>query len=168
MARSNRQILLNEIPKGKLALEHFRQAEAPLPTHGDGEVLARTRYVALDAANRAWMLGATYRAGLTAGQVMAGASLVEIVESRANGFARGDLVYTNDAGWQDYAVLSGPQLMKLAPAEPITHLLSVYGVAGLTAYFGLLECGKPAAGRDGSRIGGGGRGRLRSWGRSRN
>lgn len=92
------------------------------------------------------MLGATYRAALTAGQVMAGASLVEVVQSRAAGFAPGDLAYTNDAGWQDYAALSARQLMKLGSADPVTHLLSVYGVAGLTAYFGLLECGKPVAG----------------------
>ena len=43
-------------------------------------------------------------------------------------------------------MLSARQLMRLGSAEPLTYLLSVYGVAGLTAYFGLLECGKPAAG----------------------
>ena len=57
MARANRQILLNEIPTGRLAPEHFRQAEAPAPTPGDDEVLVRTRNVALDAANRAWLIG---------------------------------------------------------------------------------------------------------------
>jgi NADPH-dependent curcumin reductase CurA len=30
--------------------------------------------------------------------------------------------------------------------ESMTHLLSVYGIAGLTAYFGLLDVGKPKAG----------------------
>ena len=49
-------------------------------------------------------------------------------------------------GWQDYAVLKGEHLHKLPALEPVTHLLSVYGVAGLTAYFGLLECGQPRAG----------------------
>ena len=56
MARANRQILLNEIPQGRLAPEHFRQAEARAPTPDDDEVLVRTRNVALDAANRAWIL----------------------------------------------------------------------------------------------------------------
>ena len=51
-----------------------------------------------------------------------------------------------DTGWQDYAVLPARHLIKLQVAEPITYLLSVYGVAGLTAYFGLLECGKPQPG----------------------
>jgi NADPH-dependent curcumin reductase CurA len=146
MVRTNRQILLHQLPQGKLAREHFRLNEAPAPMPGDGEVLVRTRYVALDAANRAWMLGVTYRAALSAGQVMAGASMVEVVESRSPDFASGDLAYTDAAGWQDYAVLPAARLRKLTPIEPLTYLLNVYGVAGLTAYFGLLECGRPQPG----------------------
>ena len=145
MAQTNRQILLTQIPQGKLSGEHFRLAEAAVPTPGEGEVLLRTRYISLDAANRAWMQGATYRAALNAGQVMAGGALAEVAESRAAGFAPGDLVFA-DTGWQDYAVLPARHLTKLGTAEPMTHLMSVYGIAGLTAYFGLLECGQPKAG----------------------
>ena len=145
MAQSNRQILIDQLPQGKLAPEHFRLRETAAPSPADGEVLLRTRYISLDAANRAWMQGATYRSALTAGQVMAGGALAEVVESRVKEFAPGDLVFA-DTGWQDYAVLPARQLMKLGRTEPLTHLLSVYGVAGLTAYFGLLECGKPQPG----------------------
>jgi len=145
MAQSNRQIVLNEIPQGKLAPEHFRLNESERRTPGDGEVLLRTRYVSLDAANRAWMQGATYRSALTAGSVMAGGALAEVAESHAPGLVAGDLVFA-DTGWQEWAVLPGRHLTRLPPSEPLTHLLSVYGVAGLTAYFGLLECGRPAAG----------------------
>jgi NADPH-dependent curcumin reductase CurA len=145
MADINRQILLDQIPQGKLGREHFRLKEAAVPKPGDGELLVRTRYISLDAANRAWMSGATYRAALSAGQLMAGGALAEVRESRAPGFAPGDLVFA-DTGWQEYAVLPARHLIKLQVAEPITYLLSVYGVAGLTAYFGLLECGKPKTG----------------------
>ncbi len=145
MARTNRQILIDHLPKGKLGPEVFRLGEGPVPTPGDGEVLVRTRYISLDAANRAWMWGATYRAALSAGQVMAGGALAEVVESRAPGLAPGDLVF-GDTGWQDYAAVPAKHLTKLGKADPITHLMSVYGVAGLTAYFGLLECGQPKAG----------------------
>jgi NADPH-dependent curcumin reductase CurA len=141
----NRQILLEQLPQGKLAPEHFRLTEAPAPSPSEGEVLVRTRYVALDAANRAWMLGQTYRAGLNAGDVMAGAALAEVIQSRASGFAVGDLVYA-DTGWQDYAVLPASQLRAAGVATPLTHQLSIYGVAGLTAYFGLLECAWPKSG----------------------
>jgi len=145
MADVNRQILIDQIPQGKLGTGHFRLRQAPVPRPGDGEVLLRTRYISLDAANRAWMLGATYRAALSAGQLMAGGALAEVVESRAPGFVPGDLVFA-DTGWQDYAALPARQLIKLQATEPLTHLLSVYGIAGLTAYFGLLECGRPRPG----------------------
>jgi len=146
MADANRQILLDRLPQGdKLAPEHFRLTEGPRPSPGDGEVLLRTRYISLDAANRAWMQGATYRSALEGGQVMAGGALAEVVDSNVGHLAPGDTVFA-DTGWQDYAVLPGKRLEKLPPMEPMTHLMSVYGIAGLTAYFGLLECGKPKAG----------------------
>ena len=141
----NRQIVLDQLPQGKLTPGHFRLTEAPLPEPGDGEVLLRTRYVALDAANRAWMQGATYRSALKAGDVMAGGALAEVVESRSRRLRAGDLVHA-DTGWQDYAVLSAEQLSVLPRMQPETHLLSVYGVAGPTAYFGLLKCGQPKTG----------------------
>ncbi len=141
----NRQILLQQIPEDRLGPEHFRQVDGEIPAVGEGEVLLRTRYISLDAANRAWMLGRTYRDALTAGQVMAGGSLSEVVESKDPGFKPGDLV-SADTGWQDYAALPARHLEKVGPAEPMSHLLSVYGVVGLTAYFGLLECGQPKPG----------------------
>ena len=146
MADANRQIVLDRLPQGdKLAPEHFRLTEAARPAPGDGEVLLRTRYISLDAANRAWMQGATYRSALTSGQVMAGGALAEVADSNVGHLKPGDMVFA-DTGWQDYAVLPGKRLEKLPVMEPMTHLMSVYGIAGLTAYFGLLECGKPRAG----------------------
>ncbi|MDB5475030.1 MAG: zinc-containing alcohol dehydrogenase superfamily [Phenylobacterium sp.] len=145
MAETNRQIVLDQLPQGKLGPEHFKLVEAERPTAGDGEVLVRTRYISLDAANRAWMQGATYRSALTSGQVMAGGALSEVVESRDPALQPGDLVW-GDTGWQEYAAAPAKRLAKLPRLEPVTHLLSVYGVAGLTAYFGLLECGKPKPG----------------------
>jgi NADPH-dependent curcumin reductase CurA len=145
VAEVNRQIVLDQLPRGKLTPGHFRLAESPLPTPGDGEVLLRNRYVSLDAANRAWMQGVTYRSALNAGDVMAGGALAEVVDSRARRLQAGDLVYA-DTGWQDYAVLSAEHLAALPRTEPETHLLSVYGLAGPTAYFGLLKCGRPKAG----------------------
>lgn len=145
MNADNRQIVLDSIPQGRLSPDHFRLVRGQRPQPGDGEVLVKTRYVSLDAANRAWMQGATYRAALGPGQVMAGGALAEVVESRSPHLTAGDLIFA-DTGWQDYAVLSGAPLHKLPHLKPDTHLLSVYGVAGLTAYFGLLECGRPQAG----------------------
>lgn len=142
---TNRQFVIDHLPKGKLGPEVFKLGEGPMPTAKDGEVLLRTRYISLDAANRAWMWGATYRSAVKQGDVMAGGALAEVIESRDPGFKPGDLVFA-DTGWQDYAALPAKHLQKLGKAEPMTYLMSVYGIAGLTAYFGLLECGQPKAG----------------------
>src|SRR5439155_27259577 len=58
----NRQILLVEKPTGKLGPEHFKMSKGGIPEPKEGEALLRVRYISLDAANRAWMHGATYRA----------------------------------------------------------------------------------------------------------
>jgi NADPH-dependent curcumin reductase CurA len=145
MTTANRQIVLASLPQGRLEPEHFTVKTGETPTAAEGEVLVRTLYVSLDAANRAWMQGATYRSALKAGDVMAGGALAEVVESRAPGLAPGDLVFA-DTGWQEWAAVPARGLAPLPRLEPRTHLLSVFGVAGLTAYFGLLECGKPKSG----------------------
>lgn len=141
----NRQILLVEKPADKLGREHFKLVEGRIPEPKDGEALLRVRYISLDAANRAWMHGATYRSAVEANTVMAGGGIAEVVSSKAPGLKPGDLVF-GDTGWQDYAAVPAKHLNKMPRMEPMTHLLSVYGIAGLTAYFGLLDVGKPKAG----------------------
>jgi len=138
----NRQFVLTEIPKGKLGLEHFVLQESAMPQPDDGEVLIKVRYISIDPANRAWMQGKTYRDAVKAGDIMAGYALGDVVQSRHPKFKRGDLI-SGDCGWQEYVVRPGEQLQKLPSMEPVTHLMSIYGITGLTAYFGLLEIGTP-------------------------
>jgi NADPH-dependent curcumin reductase CurA len=144
-ATINRQVLLVEKPTGKLGPEHFKMSEGGIPEPRDGEALLRVRYISLDAANRAWMHGATYRAAVEANTVMAGGAIAEVVTSNDASLAPGDLVF-GDTGWQEFAAVPAKHLSKMPRMEPMTHLLSIYGIAGLTAYFGLLDVGKPKAG----------------------
>ena len=139
------QIVLAELPHGKLGPQHFTLGTGERPSPDEGEVLLKVLYVSLDAANRAWMQGATYRSALKAGDVMAGGALAEVVESRAEHLKAGDLVFA-DTGWREWAAVPARHLTAVPRMDPLTHLLSVYGVAGLTAYFGLLDCGRPKAG----------------------
>jgi hypothetical protein len=145
MPGKNRQIILTEKPQAELSLANFALAEADIPTPGDGEALVKTRYISLDAANRAWMQGVTYRSALNSGEVMAGGALAEVVQSNDPSLAPGDIV-SAETGWQEYAALPARRLQKLPKLEPLTHLMSVYGVTGLTAYLGLLRVGDPKPG----------------------
>jgi hypothetical protein len=134
----NPQILLMERPRGPLAESHFALKRSPMPAPADGQVLLRTILLSQDAANRAWLQGATYRAALTAGEVMSGYGIAEVVESRSPRFAKGELVL-GDVGWQEYAALDARGLQRCSAHRPLSHQLSVLGVAGKTAYHGLLN-----------------------------
>jgi NADPH-dependent curcumin reductase CurA len=134
----NTQILLVERPTGRLEESHFDLRQAPMPIPGDGQVLVRNILLSQDAANRAWMQGATYREAVNAGDVMHGYALCEVMESMSSAHQPGDLVM-GEAGWQEYAALDAGALQRCAEHRPLSHLLSVLGIAGKTAYHGLLN-----------------------------
>jgi len=144
-ARPVMRVVLAEKPQGMLTVGHFVLQDAQMPRPGAGELLLRTRWLSIDAANRAWMQSATYRDELSAGIVMAGSGLGEVVESRDPGFAPGDLVFA-ETGWQTHAVVAAARARRLPPLEPASHWLSVYGTSGLTAYLGLAHVGRVRAG----------------------
>ena len=141
----NTQILLVERPQGRLQESHFAIRQGPMPEPGDGQVLLRSILLSQDAANRAWMQGATYKDAVEEGDVMHGYALCEVVESRSPDHQPGDLVL-GEAGWQQYAALDGRAVMRAPDHRPLTHLLSVLGVAGKTAYHGLMNVSGIAAG----------------------
>jgi len=141
----NRQIIVRELPKGALTEAHFALREADRPVPGEGEVLLRTILMSIDAANRAWMQGATYREAVKAGDVMHTYAIGEVVESQDASLAPGDLVAA-EARWAEYVTLKARRAQKLPRLRPLSQLLSVYGIAGKTAYHGLIGVGRPQAG----------------------
>jgi NADPH-dependent curcumin reductase CurA len=143
----NRQVRLKSRPVGEPKRDDFELVEAPMPTPGPGQVLSRTIYLSLDPYMRGRMNEArSYAPSVDLGQVMVGATVGEVVESRYAGLAKGDLVLGYD-GWQEYAVAPGPGLRKLDPhAAPISTALGVLGMPGMTAYVGLLDIGRPKPG----------------------
>ncbi len=145
MSNTNRQFQLVRIPDGPLTQDCFKLECTPLPEPKEGEVLLRTLYMSIDAASRAWMQGATYRDALGSGTVMAGRAVGEVILSRHPNFKPGELAF-GDCGWQEYAAVAGQSLMKQTRVTPLSHLLSVYGVSGLTGYFGVLDVGRPKHG----------------------
>jgi hypothetical protein len=141
----NLQILLMERPRGPLEEKHFATRSAPVPAPADGQVLVRTVLLSLDAANRAWMQGATYRAALEAGQVMSGYGVGEVVESCSPRFASGDHVL-GELGWQEWCAADAKGFARCSAHRPLSHQLSALGVAGKTAYHGLIHVPGIAAG----------------------
>jgi NADPH-dependent curcumin reductase CurA len=141
----NRQIIVRELPKGALSEAHFELREAERPAVGEGEALVRTILMSIDAANRAWMKGATYREAVNAGDVMHTYAIGEVVESKDASLAPGDIVAV-ESRWADYVTVKARRAQKLPKVQPLSRRLSVYGIAGKTAYHGLIGVGRPQAG----------------------
>ncbi|WP_299197396.1 NADP-dependent oxidoreductase [uncultured Tateyamaria sp.] len=142
---TNRQIVVASLPQGALGPEHFELQEAAMSALQDGEVLLRTILMSIDAANRSWMQGATYRDAVNAGDPMPTYSICEVMESKSPRIGPGDIVAAESV-WADHVIRPAHKLQKLPKIQPLSHLLSVYGIAGKTAFHGLMQIGQPLAG----------------------
>lgn len=145
MPQEARQILFVEKPTGPLTPQHFRAESVAMPAPAEGEVLVRSLYLSIDAANRAWLMGATYKDAVLPGAPMHGYALAVVEQSRSPGLEPGDLV-EGEIGWRSHAAMPARKLTKVTPANPLSNRLSLLGIAGKTAYFGLLEIGRPKPG----------------------
>ena len=143
----NKEIRFASRPAGMPTLDNFNIVDADMPQLNDGEVLVRTLYISVDPYLRGRMReGRSYVPPFEIGQVIMSGVVGEVVESRAPEFAQGDIV-TGMLGWRLYNVARAPELRKVDPqVAPITTALGVLGMPGLTAYFGLLDIGKPKEG----------------------
>ena len=142
---TNRQITIASLPSDALTAAHFAQSETAMPEPGPGEVLLRVILMSIDAANRSWMKGATYRAAVQAGDAMPTYAICEVMASKAPKIAVGDIV-ASEATWSDYVTANARHVQKLPKVEPLSHLMSVYGIAGKTAFHGLMSIGNPLPG----------------------
>jgi NADPH-dependent curcumin reductase CurA len=145
--RKNRQILLASRPIGAPTLDNFKFVESDVPELQDGEVLVLTLYLSVDPYMRGRMSDRkSYVPPFQVGQVITGGAVGQVIESRSDAFKPGDIV-TGMLGWQLYSVAKAGELRKIDPnLAPITTHLGVLGITGLTAYFGLLDIGKPLEG----------------------
>lgn len=140
----NKQIVLASRPTGMPAMDNFATVDTEVPQPKDGEVLVRTRYLSVDPYMRGRMSDRkSYVAPFAVNEVMNGGVVGEVVESRSNDFKPGDVV-TGQLGWRLYSVARAGELRKIDPnLAPVTTALGVLGMPGLTAYFGLMDIGKP-------------------------
>jgi NADPH-dependent curcumin reductase CurA len=147
MSKDNRKITLAARPVGVPKDSDFALVEAPALEPGEGQLLVRTLYASVDPYMRGMIARPdSYAGSVAVGDVVPGGSVGRVVSSRNDAFAEGQVVQ-GEWGWQEYALSDGGDLRVVDPSlGPVSTALGVLGMTGLTAYFGLLEVGRPTEG----------------------
>ena len=147
MTTLNKQITLASRPVGFPKESDFQLVESPIPTLAPVQFLVRSLYLSVDPYMRPRIGGGkSYARAVEVGEVIVGGVVGQIVESNHPDFPTGAIV-VGDFGWQQFALSDGTGVRKVDPTlAPISTALGVLGVTGLTAYFGLIEIGKPKRG----------------------
>jgi NADPH-dependent curcumin reductase CurA len=147
MPRANHKFLLAARPVGMPKRSDWTYTEEPVPEPKEGELVVQLLYISLDPAMRMWINEArSYLPPVGIGEVMRALGLGVVTASRNPRFAVGDHV-TGAFGMQEYALTDGRGVRKVdAKLAPLSKYLSVLGMPGMTAYFGLLDTGQPKPG----------------------
>ena len=127
-------------PDGLPTDDNFALKDFALPRLEDGQVHVRNLWLSVDPYMRGRMNESkSYIPPFQIDAPMEGGAVGEVVESKAEGFKKGDLV-VHMAGWRDEAVIPVTGVRKLPDlgVEP-QAFLSHLGMPGATAYFGLLD-----------------------------
>ena len=134
-------------PVGLPKPSDWTYAEEPVPELEDGQFLVKVLYISLDPAMRGWMNeGKSYIPPVAIGEVMRAGAAGRVVASKSPAFAEGDLV-VGLFGVQEYAVSDGKGVHKVDTSfAPLPVYLGTLGMPGMTAYFGLLDVGRPKEG----------------------
>jgi NADPH-dependent curcumin reductase CurA len=143
MAERNRRLVLAERPTGMVDAQTVRIEEADAPEPGDGEALARVRYISIDPTIRTWMDDAPgYLPPIAIDEVVRSGGIAEVVQSNSEQYKPGDLLF-GFTGWQDYVLASAANgYQPLPDGVSPTLALSLFGITGMTAYFGMTDVGK--------------------------
>jgi NADPH-dependent curcumin reductase CurA len=139
----NRRLVLAERPSGNVEQSTVRLEVDDVPQPEPTQALLRNRYLSIDPTIRTWMDDAPgYLPPIAIDEVVRCGGIAEVIESHSERYAKGDLVF-GLTGWQDYSIADqGERSMQVLPEgiDPAAAL-SVFGVTGMTAYFGLIEVG---------------------------
>jgi NADPH-dependent curcumin reductase CurA len=146
---TTRRWLLKSRPNGPLKDSDFDLVTVPMPEVGEGQFLVRLTHFSFDPTQRGWLGGDTYLPAVPIGGVVRAGGIGEVVASKHPGFEVGDVVQ-GTFGWQEHALTDGMTetgaVTKLRAGITPEQALGVFGVTGLTAWFGLTEIGQPKAG----------------------
>jgi NADPH-dependent curcumin reductase CurA len=145
MPDRNRRLILAERPTGMVNENTVRLRAADAPEPGPGQALIHNRFLSIDPTIRTWMDDVPgYLPPLAIGEVIRAGGIGEVKRSNSDRYKPGDLVF-GLTGWQDYT-LADEGFRVLPPDTDPAAALSVLGITGLTAYFGLLDVGRVTEG----------------------
>jgi NADPH-dependent curcumin reductase CurA len=141
------QIVLASRPHGLPTTENFRIEQVELSAINDGEVLLKSWFISVDPYMRGRMNeGKSYVAPYQVDMPINGGIVAKIVESKSELFHENDTVFGN-LPWATYCVEEAGKLRKIdTGSAPPSYNLSILGMPGLTAYFGMSDIGKPQKG----------------------
>lgn len=147
MALTNHKFLLAARPVGMPKRTDWTYTEESVAEPKEGELLVKLLYISLDPAMRIWIKDVhSYMPPVGIGEVMRALGVGVVTASRNPRFAVGDHV-SGLLGVQEYALTDGKGVTKVdVRLAPLPKYLSVLGMTGMTAYFGLLDTGQPKAG----------------------
>ncbi len=144
--QKNKEILLAERPIGVPPKSTFRLNNIEMPTIKEGQVLLKSLYVSVDPGMRGFMdEGADDAVGqkFELNQPITSRTVAQVIESKNDDFPKGTIVHGRMA-WQKYLAMDTNKLEKVDPdLAPIATAVSILGVTGLAAYFGMNKIGKP-------------------------
>jgi NADPH-dependent curcumin reductase CurA len=148
LPQENQQWIYSKRPEGRVSADHYELRTAPVQqTLSQNEVLVASQYFSVDPYMRIQQAQRdTYDAPHLLGIVQQGGVVGKVIASTSEKFQVGDWVLSY-TGWQKFAVCHSSELQKLNPEQaPVTTALGVLGMPGRTAWFGLMEAGKPRPG----------------------
>jgi NADPH-dependent curcumin reductase len=143
----NLQVTLASRPQGMVQESDMALTTVELPALEEGQFLVQIQYISLDPAIRGWMnAGTTYIKGIEIGAVIRAFSAGQIIQSKHADYHVGEYVW-GLLGAQQYAITDGVGMVKADVSKGnLSWHLGILGMPGMTAYFGLLDKGKPKAG----------------------
>jgi len=143
----NQRVVLAAYVDGMPRPGDFRLEEVEAPSPQEGEVLVRNHFASVDPGMRGRLSGkASYTAPVSLGEVVGGATVGQVTASRNAKFKEGDWVAAA-FGWQSLGLGDGRGMRRIEETRiPPSAQIGVLGIPGLTAYFGLLDIGRPQAG----------------------
>ncbi len=144
---NSKRIVLAVRPKGLPSKDTFREETFELQPLIDGQVVVESMYISVDPYMRGRLNDQkSYVAPYEIGTAITGGVIGRIIESKSVKYQVGDIVLAG-YGWQTHSVEMDEQVRLIDPSiAPVTTALGVLGMTGLTAYFGLLDIGKPQKG----------------------